>query len=86
MARFQYRDESLRTEMIDVISGIVWGAVKDWQRAAENRPQMTKAEIETIADDYLFEIKDARDCVDLIDAATIEVLARANRAAAAVYL
>jgi hypothetical protein len=62
LTRFNYRDEQLRNEILDVIAGVSWDAIRAWQTAEEGRPGLTVQRVRDEADNCLFAIDQADDC------------------------
>jgi hypothetical protein len=62
LTRFNYRNEELRNEILDVIAGVSWDAIRAWQTAEEGRPRLTVQRVRDEADNCLFAIDQADDC------------------------
>jgi hypothetical protein len=86
MARFDYRDERLRNEVLDVVAGVSWHAIRAWQMADEGRPRLTVERIRDEADNCLFAIKEAEDCEWVTSIAVDVVLLSLGRVEAENYL
>ena len=86
MTRFNYRDERLRNEILDVIAGVSWGAIHAWQIADGVRPWLTAQRVHDEADDCLFAINEAEDCEWVTSTAVDIVLLSLGRGEAENYL
>ena len=86
MARFDYRDERLRNEMLDVIAGVSWHAIDAWRMAGEGRPRLTVERVRDEADNCLFAIRQAEDCEWVTSIAVDVVLLSLGRVEAENYL
>lgn len=72
-----------RAESTDIIGGMAWGAIKDWQRI-DGRPRLTATVVYDAAAKYMDDIM--FDADDLIDVGVKAVLASLGRSAAAIHL
>jgi hypothetical protein len=86
MARFDYRNERLRNEILDVIAGVSWSAIRAWQMADEGRPRLTADRVRDEADNCLFAIREAEDCQWVTATAVDVVLLSLRRSEAGNYL
>jgi hypothetical protein len=86
MARFDYRDERLRNEILDVVAGVSWPAIRAWQMADEGRPRLTAQRVRDEADNCLFAIRQASDCEWVTSIAVDAVLLSLGRGEAENYL
>jgi hypothetical protein len=86
MARFEYRDERLRNEILDAIAGVSWHAIRAWQMAEEGRPRLTVQRVRDEVDNCLFAIKEAEDCEWVTSIALDVVLLSLGRVEAENYL
>ena len=86
MARFDYRDERQRNEVLDVIAGVSWHAIRAWQMAEEGRPRLTVERVRDEADNCLFAIKEAEDCQWVTSTAVDIILLSLGRGEAENYL
>lgn len=73
MTRFNYRDERLRNEILDVVAGVSWGAIRAWQMADDARPRLTAQRIRDEADNCLFAIREAEDC-EWVTATAVDII------------
>lgn len=86
-----YRDpeeSAAQRDLLDIISGIAWGAIKDWQRL-EGRPKTTAAAVREATDDWLRSMHGAEvagDMEDVVDTGVAAVLAALDLADAKNYL
>jgi hypothetical protein len=62
LTRFNYSNEQLRNEILDVIAGVSWDAIRAWQTAEEGRPRLTVQRVRDEVDNCLFAIDQADDC------------------------
>lgn len=86
-ANFRLADDAQRAEMIEAIAAPVWGAIKEWQAAdPDGRPQMDYATIVEAAEDYLRSNANRSDFDVMAETSQHEILAKLNRAGAALYL
>jgi hypothetical protein len=86
MARFDYRDERLRNEILDVVAGVSWPAIRAWQTAGGGRPRLTAQRVRDEADNCLFAIRQASDCDWVTSTAVDAVLLSLGRGEAENYL
>jgi hypothetical protein len=86
MARFDYRDERLRNEILDAVAGVSWHAIRAWQTAEEGRPCLTVQRVRDEADNCLFAIRQAEDCEWVTSTAVDVVLLSLGRVEAENYL
>jgi hypothetical protein len=86
MVRFDYCDENLRNEILDVVAGVSWSALQAWQTAGGGRPRLTVERVRAEADNCLFAIKEAEDCQWVTSTAVDIILLSLGRGEAENYL